>query len=105
MAAITEYRAYGDTILERLTEVDIPSALKPSVTVFRAAHADYEEAAAQADAMRGRRDEALAAVGDADETLDKSIETLAQKATGAQLGKRQAPLAAFTKYTVNQLAS
>ena len=85
MAAITEYRAYGDTILERLSGVDIPSSMKPSIAVFKAAHGGYDEAAMQADAKRVLRDEALEAVGVADDKLDASIETLAQKATGAQL--------------------
>jgi hypothetical protein len=105
VATITEYRTYGDTILERLSGVAIPALLKPSLAQFKSTHGGYEQAAAQADAKRALRDAALAAVGDADDKLDKSIERLAEKATGAQLGKRLAPLAAFTRHTVNELTS
>ena len=105
MATITEYRTYGDTILERLSGVAIPALLKPSLAQFKSTHGGYEQAAAQADAKRALRDAALVAVGDADDKLDKSLETLAEKATGAQLGKRLAPLAAFTRFAVNELTS
>ena len=105
MAAITEYRAHGNAILERLSGVDIPSALKPRVAAFKTTHGAFEAAAREAEAKRALRDNALEAVGAADDKLDTSIETLAEKATGAQIGKRLAPLAAFTKHTVHQLTS
>jgi hypothetical protein len=102
---ISEQRSYGQLVLERLDATDIPAALKPHIAAFKKAHDAYEEAAKRVDEERGKRDAALEAVGDADDTFDTSANALADKLVGAGLGKRQNPFAPFSKLSPSRLAA
>ena len=101
---LVKYRAQGDAVLERLKNQAVPASIKVPLKSFQQVHARYLVAAGAADAARIARDSALQQVADADMTLDDSLELLAQKASGAGLGSRQAPLSAFTRHSVSALA-
>ncbi len=103
MISITEYRAHGAIILERLAGTTIPVVLKPHVVAFTKAHDVYEAAAVVADTARGKRDLALGAVGEADDTFDTGVDVLADKVVGAGLGARKNPFAAYSKHTPSKL--
>lgn len=103
ITSITEYRAHGAIILERLSGTTIPVALKPHVVAFTKAHDGYEAAAVVADGARGKRDIALGAVGEADDAFDTGVNVLADKVVGAGLGARKNPFAAYSKHTPSKL--
>jgi len=98
-----KYRAQGDAVLERMKNQAVPASIKAPLKSFQQVHARYLAAAGTVDQARIARDSALQLVADADSTLDDSVELLAQKASGAGLGRRQAPLSAFTRYSVSDL--
>ena len=100
---ITEYRAHGAIILERLSGTTIPAALKAQVVAFKKTHDGYEAAAVVADTARGKRDVALEVVGQMDDTFDTGINALADKIVGAGLGTRRNPFAAFSKHAPSKL--
>ncbi|WP_437635340.1 hypothetical protein [Sorangium sp. So ce854] len=109
---IGENRSYGAAVLERFGAVAVPAPVRPHLVAFKQAHAEYEAAAARADAARDKRDAArdkrdaaLEAVGAADDTFDESAGTLADKAVGAGLGKRQNPFAGYSTHSPSQLTS
>ncbi|KYF51453.1 hypothetical protein BE08_20650 [Sorangium cellulosum] len=102
---IGENRSYGAAVLERFGAVAVPAPVRPYLAAFKQAHAEYEAAAARADAARDKRDTALEAVGAADDTFDESAGTLADKAVGAGLGKRQNPFAGYSTHSPSQLTS
>ena len=49
---VTEYRAQGAIILERLSGTTAPVGLKAYIVAFKKAHDDYEAAAVVADKAR-----------------------------------------------------
>ncbi len=102
-ASITEYRAQGAIILERLDGTTVPVGLKAYVGVFKKAHDDYEAAAVVTEDARAKRDIALAAVGEADDTFDAGVNLLADKMVGAGLGTRKNPFADYSKYAPSKL--
>jgi hypothetical protein len=101
--SITEQRTYGRIVLDRLAGTSISATLKPLVVAFTKTHGAYEGAAVLADEARAKRDEALDAVGDADDVFDPGVEILAQKLAGAGIGTRQNPFKGLSKYTPRQL--
>lgn len=101
--SITEYRAYGAIILERLSGTTIPVPLKPYIVTFKKAHDGYETAAVVADTARGKRDVALEAVGQMDDTFDTGVNALADKIVGASLGTRKNPFAAYSRHAPGKL--
>jgi len=98
-----KYRAQGDAVLERMKIQAVPASIKAQLKSFQQVHARYLVAAEAVDEARIGRDNALQLVATADMTLDDSVELLAQKASGAGLGSRQAPLRAFTRRSVSAL--
>ncbi|WP_437307006.1 hypothetical protein [Sorangium sp. So ce388] len=102
---IGENRSYGAAILERFGDVAVPALVKPHLAAFKQAHAEYEAAAALADAARDKRDAALDAVGDADDAFDACVGSLADRTVGAGLGKRQNPFTGYSKHSPSQLTS
>lgn len=102
-SSITEYRAHGAIILERLDGTTVPAELKPHVVTFKKAHGDYEAAAVVADMAREKRDLVLEGVGEADTTFDTGINLLADKMVGAGLGARKNPFADYSKHTPSKL--
>lgn len=85
----------GDREAPKLPAADVKE-FRTVVGPFIAASAKYAEALAV-------RDEALVKVGEADATLDVSIDDLADGMVGAKLGKRTSPFAGFSKYTPSAL--
>ena len=102
-SSVTEYRAHGAIILERLRGITVPAGLKAHVATFKSGHDDYEAAAVVADVARGQRDLALEAVGEADDTFDTGVNVLADKLVGAGLGARKNPFASYSKHTPSEL--
>ena len=102
-SSITEYRAHGAIVLERLSGATVPAQLKAYVVAFKKAHDGYETAAVVADTARGKRDVALEAVGQADDTFDTGVNALADRIVGAGLGTRKNPFAAYSKCTPSKL--
>jgi hypothetical protein len=100
-----DQQAQGDVVLERLAGVTVPASLKAFVAGFRKAHASLASASGAADAARTARDASLHAVGAADATLDAAVDVLADKLVGAQLGNRQKPFKAFSKYRPSDVTS
>ena len=98
-----KYRAQGDVVLERMKNQAVPASMKGPLKSFQQVHARYLAAAAAVDDAHVARDSALQAVANADSVLDKSLELLAQKASGAGMGTRQSPLSAFTRYSISDL--
>ena len=101
--SITKYRAQGAIILERLSGTTVPVGLKAYVIAFKKAHDDYEAAAVVADTAREKRDLALDALGETDDTFDTGINVLADKMVGAGLGTRKNPFAVYSKYAPSKL--
>jgi hypothetical protein len=95
--------AQGEAILQRLAAA--PATLKPAARVFAALQKKLAAATRAVDAARAVRDAALHAVGDADDALDPSVYALADRLVGAHLGVRLRPLAAFTRYSLSDLAT
>jgi hypothetical protein len=102
-SSITEYRAQGAIILERLSGMTVPAGLKAHIAGFKKSHGDYEAAAVVADTARGKRDVALELVGETDDAFDAGINGLADKIVGAGLGKRTNPFAAYSKLAPGKL--
>jgi len=98
-----KYRAQGDAVLERMKNQAVPASIKAQLKLFQQVHARYLVAAEAVDEAHIARDSSLQLVAAADSTLDDSVELLAQKASGAGLGTRQAPLSAFTRHSVSVL--
>ncbi len=69
--------------------------MKPFIRSFQQRHRALEVAAATVDAARSVRDVALAAVGTADEALDRQVDLLANQLIGAELGPRKNAFAPF----------
>ena len=76
---ISDYRAQGAVIIERLRTTKTPAALAPHIKCFRGAHDGYEAAAVRVDAASAKRADALEAIGAADTALDAAIDALADK--------------------------
>ena len=100
---LMQYQAQGDAVLERVKNQTVPVVMKGPLKAFRQVHARYLAAAGAVDAAHVARDIALRQVAEADMTLDDSLELLAQKVCGAGLGSRQAPLGAYTRYSISAL--
>jgi hypothetical protein len=82
------------TVLSRLddkTAPKLPASLAADVKAFRAGVGPYVAAAGKAASALGVRDAALQKVGDADATLDLSIDELANARVGAKAAKRTRP--------------
>ena len=102
-SSITEYRVQGAIVLERLSGTTVPIGLKAYIAAFKKAHGDYEAAAAVTDAAREKRDLALEAVGETDDTFDTGINLLADKMVGAGLGTRKNPFADYSPHAPSKL--
>jgi hypothetical protein len=102
---ISEQRVYSQIVLNRLDAMDVPAELKPYIAAFREAYEAYEKAAKRATEERENRDAALEAVKDADNTLNRSVNALADKLVGAGLGKPQNPFVRYTKPSPSRLAA
>lgn len=103
--AIIDHRALGAAVLSRLEEeeVEVPKSVAAHVAAFKSAHDGFEKAAVATDAARAKRDKALAMIGRADETLDATIDPLADKMVGAGLGSRQKPLGKASPFSPTKL--
>jgi hypothetical protein len=101
---IGEHRRQGMVTLERLDGLGAPAALKKVAAAFRVVHEQFDAACAAAEAAREARDKALAAVGDADDVLDASLEALAKAMVGAGANRKN-PFAEVSKHSPSELAS
>jgi hypothetical protein len=94
-----EHQTDGDVLLSRLASTTLPAALKKPAADFKTAHLALAAARDAARTARTVRDEALAAVGVADDALDAAVNVLADKMAGAQMGTRKSPFASVSKYS------
>jgi hypothetical protein len=104
-AGTTNHRLFGTLVLERLTGTPVPGPLKAPLAAFKAAHATFETATRDAENARTARDEALAAIGEADRILDTTLAELANALVGAGFGARSNPFATFSPHAPAALAS
>jgi hypothetical protein len=81
----------------------LPAAFVPDVKEFRSAVGPLVTAAEKAAQALVARDEALEKVGDADATLDVSLDDLADGVVGAKLGKRTSPFSGLSKHSPSAL--
>ncbi len=81
----------------------LPAAFAPDVKEFRSAVGPLVSAAEKAAEALVARDQALEKVGDADATLDVSLDDLADGVVGAKLGKRTSPFSGLSKYSPSAL--
>jgi hypothetical protein len=102
---VVNQRAQGEAILARLADLGTPAALKAPAKAFTQAQAELEAASKKVEAARDARDEALAAVGNADDVLDAAVLALADTMVGAGLGTRLRPLASFTTFAPSALTA
>lgn len=98
------YRTLGMVLLERLADMEVPTILKSPLKEFRSQHQAFETASFKAENARAIRDEALAMLGKCDEALDRAINNLANKLTGAGIGNRKNPFTEFGAYSPSALA-
>lgn len=102
--AIIDYRAEGAAVIERLMAwPSLDKSLKKPLAEFKTVHTSLEKASQVVEKKLLARDEAIATLGSADDALDLSNETLAQKVAGAGLGPRKSPLSAFGGPSVSEL--
>lgn len=93
------------TVLARIDDraLKLPAALASDVKELRSGVGPFISAAEKAAEALAARDEALEKVGDADATLDVSIDDLADGCVGAKLGKRTSPFAGLSKHSPSAL--
>jgi hypothetical protein len=93
------------TVLARIDDraVKLPAALASDVKELRSGVIPFISAAEKAAEALAARDAALEKVGDADATLDVSIDDLADGCVGAKLGKRTSPFAGLSKHSPSAL--
>lgn len=101
---ISEQIDLGGVVLQRLAKRALPTPLKSYAATFKAEYVGFEKASVVAEAARVKRDEALEAVGEADDTLDVDVDSLATEIVGAKLGKRGNPFQGFSRHTPSGLA-
>jgi hypothetical protein len=94
-----EHQTDGDVLIDRLAATPLPPALKKPAADFKKAHEALATSNDDARTARTARDEALAAVGVADDALDAAVSVLADKMAGAQMGTRKSPFAGFSKFS------
>ena len=99
----TDQNTLGDVVLDRLSSVTVPAALKPYVVGFKKSHSSLVAATTAAEAARTTRDAAIAAVTAADASLDAAVGVLANVIVGAGLGSRQKPFKGFSSYSPSKL--
>jgi hypothetical protein len=93
----------GRTVLERFAAMSPPSILQPFIDGFQQEHTKYEVAYLAAEKAEERRDDALAAIGQADGKLDLAVEQLAANLVLARKGDRRNPLARYTTHNMSRL--
>lgn len=98
-------QAYGDAVLERLARSTHAAALKKEAQVLKAVHGTFAKAGAVVATAQQQRDDALDAVGAADDTLDQALQALANSLVGAGLGTRRNPFAAYSAYVPSKLTA
>lgn len=96
-------RTLGDAIVDRLAGVKLDARAKAAAREFAAKHKAYVLADDAASRREEARDDALAAVGEADERLDGTIHKLADTLIGRGMAKRSAPFADFSEHTPSAL--
>ncbi len=105
---ITEHRTLGATILERFKALPASAEKKevaPYAKAFANEHAQYEKASKLAETAQSNRESALKNINKADNTLDLSVEQLARKMIGANLGKRTNPFDGISPYAPSKLTN
>jgi hypothetical protein len=88
--------AHGDVIVERFGSA--PAALKKPLAEFKTTHAALAKSSAATATARATRDDALAAIGAADEALDAAVLALADKLAGAGMGPRKNAFARLSSH-------
>lgn len=99
----TDQSKLGVAILGRITEVGAPKPLKPFVTAFAREQKELEAAAQICDDARALRDAALHDVGAADAALDATIDALANRMIGADMGTRKNAFSGFSPHSPGAL--
>jgi hypothetical protein len=100
---MTPEKALGDAIVARLPGVKLDARATEAAKAFRAAHGAYATAYDEASEREAARHASLANAGSADEALDQSVGTLADKLIGAGLTPRNAPFQGLSRYTPTQI--
>jgi hypothetical protein len=103
--AKADHQTQGDVILARFAATTVPAALKTPLADFKKTHALLTAASKVANTSRGLRDDALSAVGEADDALDEAVGVLADKMVGAQVGPRKNPFSAYSKHSPSAVVS
>ena len=101
----SDLRTQSTAVAERLADKSfgVPKAFLPHTKVFLAIFSKTEAAAVATDVALAARDEALASIGELDDSLDASVEEYGDVLVGAGLGPRANPFKPFSKYTVSRL--
>jgi hypothetical protein len=95
----------GTALLERFGRVTVTGDLATQLEAFTSTHRALETATQAADEACQLRDAALAVIGTADASLDKSVDLLATRIVGAEMGNRKNPFASFSKHAPGKLLS
>jgi hypothetical protein len=94
---------FGDVLLERLSRSAHQAVLKKETQEFRAVHAGYAKACDKVAAAQASRDAMLDDIATADDALDQALLLLADRLSGAGLGERKNPFAAFSSHSPARL--
>ncbi|HEX3343138.1 MAG TPA: hypothetical protein VHS09_01145 [Polyangiaceae bacterium] len=92
----TDQLAHGDVIVERFAGA--PAGVKKLLGDFKAAHAAFAKSTAGAATAKATRDDALAAIGVADDALDAAVGDLADALVGAKMAPRKNAFAGFSAH-------
>jgi hypothetical protein len=101
--ANTDRVAYGDAILDRLSDPAPPPVLKADHIQFKKRHASFLALNGAVDPCRRAFEKANALLATADARRDKTILELANKMPAAGLGSRQSPFGGFSKYAPTKI--
>lgn len=102
---MTTQKALGDAIVERSAGAKLDPRAKAAAREFAKQHKAYAAACEVAAKKEEARNTALAAVGVADETLDTSIDDLANRLVGNGDAKRNQPFAGLSEHPPGALCA
>jgi hypothetical protein len=98
-------RAWGEAILNRLEDSDVPADLAKHVRDFKVAQAGLEGATRRARKARERRDAGLQALARADGALERAILTLGKRLVSAGLATKKNAFEGRAAHTPAELAA
>lgn len=100
-SARSDLRRLAAAIRGRLDDDDFPMmpAFRAPAKAFSTTQTKFEAASAAVDEAESAKSDALAAVGEADDSLDASLDDYADDLSAAKLGPRQNPFKPFSKHS------